>query len=148
MRRVAHWLISTLFVLVAALIGGPAQADPDAAVPAKVTERIVADLSRADLDAVASETKKFMGETAADRIKNNFAAIKDLGKSQYTEQVYSRDYGQMEKDFIYKIDFDQAFAYVRVLWQIDNGDWRLIHLAYKTENELPFPAGWEHIYPK
>jgi len=24
----------------------------------------------------------------------------------------------------------------------------LIHVAYKTEGSLPFPGGWEHIYPK
>jgi hypothetical protein len=105
-------------------------------------------LSRADLDAVARDSAKYMGQDVADRIKNNFASIKDLGKSQYTEMVYSRDYGKTGRDFIYKIDFDKAFAYVRLLWNIDNSDWHLTHLGYKTEGELPFPSGWEHIYPK
>jgi hypothetical protein len=89
-----------------------------------------------------------MGEDVAGRIANSFASIKNLGNSQYTELVYSRDYGTKEKDIIYKIDFDKAFAYVRFLWQIDNGDWHLVYLTYKTENDLPFPSGWEHIYPK
>lgn len=62
--------------------------------------------------------------------------------------MYSRDYGKTEKDIIYKIDFERAFAYVRFLWQVDNGKWRLINISYKTENSLPLPAGWQHIYPK
>jgi hypothetical protein len=124
-----------------------AQADPDPAIPAKVSERIIADLSRTDLDAVANDTAKYMGSNA-ERLKNSFAAIKDLGNSQYSDLVYSRDYGKSEKDFIYKIDFDKAFAFVRLLWHVDNGEWHLIHLNYKTEGELPFPDGWQHIYPK
>ncbi|HWD59433.1 MAG TPA: hypothetical protein VG308_14195 [Stellaceae bacterium] len=126
----------------------PARAEPDAAVPGKISEQIVADLARADLDAVSGKTAKYMGAHAAEGIKNSFAAIRDLGQSQYSELVYSRDYGQSEKDIIYKIDFDKAFAYVRLLWHIDNGNWHLVHLNYKTENDLPFPAGWDHIYPK
>ena len=35
-----------------------------------------------------------------------------------------------------------------VAWHIDNGNWHLVHVAYKTEGGLPFPSGWEHIYPK
>jgi hypothetical protein len=126
----------------------PARADPDNTIPTAVSERIVADLARADLDAVARESTQYMGPNVSDRLKNSFASIKDLGKSQYTDLVYSRDYGHTGKDFIYKIDFDKAFAFVRFLWHIDNGDWHLVHLGYKTEDELPFPAGWEHIYPK
>jgi hypothetical protein len=134
--------------LAGVLFAAPfARAEPDATIPARVSERIIAELARADLDAVAKETTKYMGG-AADRLKNSFASINDLGKSQYTDLVYSRDYGQTEKDFIYKIDFDKAFAFVRFLWHIDNGEWRLAHFNYKTEGELPFPTGWQHIYPK
>jgi hypothetical protein len=147
MRRLAHSLTIAGFILAAAAVE-PAQADPDNAIPTKVSERIIADLARADLDAVAKETVKYMGSAVSDRLKNSFASIKDLGQSQYTDLVYSRDYGQTEKDIIYKIDFDKAFAFVRFLWHVDNGNWHLIHLGYKTEGELPFPAGWEHIYPK
>lgn len=139
-------LTLSIFVSLAAM--APALADPDPAMPAKISDEIVADLAKADLDAVAAKTKKYMGDDVAERIRNSFASIKNLGNSQYTELVYSRDYGTKEKDIIYKIDFDKAFAYVRFLWQIDNGDWHLVHLTYKTENDLPFPSGWEHIYPK
>jgi hypothetical protein len=127
---------------------GEAQPAPDAAIPAKASEQIVADLARADLNAFAVDATKYMTPDASDRLKNNFASIKDLGQSQYSELVYSRDYGQMEKDIIYKIDFDKAFAFVRFLWHVDNGNWHLVHIAYKTEGGLPFPSGWEHIYPK
>lgn len=147
MRRFAHLLAAATLILGAAA-AETARAETDNSIPIRISEKIIAQLARADLDAVANESTKYMGPNIADRLKNSFASIKDLGKSQYTELVYFRDYGQMEKDVIYKIDFDKAFAFVRFLWHIDNGDWRLIHLGYKTEGELPFPAGWEHIYPK
>ena len=135
-------------VALASVFAAPARAEPDAALPGKVSEQIIADFARADLDAVAAKTTKYMGANASAQIKNSFAAVKDLGQSQYVDLVYSRDYGQTEKDIIYKVDFDKAFAYVRFLWHIDNGNWHLVHLNYKTDNDLPFPAGWEHIYPK
>ena len=148
MRRSALLLMAAGFVLAAATAVGAAQAAPDATIPAAASERIVGDLAHADLNAFAVDAAKYMASDASDRLKNNFASIKDLGQSQYSELVYSRDYGQMEKDIIYKIDFDKAFAFVRFLWHVDNGNWHLVHVAYKTEGSLPFPGGWEHIYPK
>jgi hypothetical protein len=130
------------------LMPAMALAEPDDTLPTKVSEKILADLAKTDLDAAASDSGKYMGTNVAETLKNNFASIKNLGKSQYTDLVYARDYGHTTKDLIYKIDFDKAFAFVRFLWEIDNGNWLLVHLQYKTENELPFPTGWEHIYPK
>src|SRR5580692_6773577 len=103
MRRPALLLAAAGFALAGAALGR-AQAAPDAAIPAKASEQIVADLARADLNAFAVDATKYMTPDASDRLKNNFASIKDLGQSQYSELVYSRDYGQMEKDIIYKID--------------------------------------------
>ena len=123
MRRSALLLMAAGFVLAAATAVGAAQAAPDATIPAAASERIVGDLAHADLNAFAVDAAKYMAPHASDRLKNNFASIKDLGQSQYSELVYSRDYGQMEKDIIYKIDFDKAFAFVRFLWHVDNGTW-------------------------
>jgi hypothetical protein len=148
MRRLVYTLTVAGFVLVATICAGAAQGAPDDTIPAKASERIIAALAAADLDAFATDAAKYMAQSATDRIKNNFASIKDLGQSQYSELVYSRDFGKMEKDIIYKIDFDKAFAFVRFLWHVDNGKWNLVHVAYKTEGGLPFPSGWEHIYPK
>jgi len=148
MRRPALLLTAAGFVFAAATVAAVAQTGPDATIPAKVSERIVADLARGDLNAFAASAAKYMGPEASERIKNSFASIKDLGQSQYSDLVYSRDYGQMQKDIIYKIDFDKAFAFVRFLWHVDNGNWHLVHVAYKTEGGLPLPGGWEHIYPK
>ncbi|MFZ2007211.1 MAG: hypothetical protein WB697_20945 [Stellaceae bacterium] len=134
--------------LLAALAMVSAYAEPDNAMPVKVSEKIIGELAKADLDAVSADAAKYMGTNAGNDIKNSFASIKNLGQSQYTDLVYTRDYGQTTKDMIYKIDFDKAFAFVRFLWEIDNGNWHLVHLQYKTDNDLPFPAGWEHIYPK
>jgi hypothetical protein len=134
--------------VLAAMVQGVAHAEPDNTIPQKASDKIVADLAQTDLDALSVDAGKYMGPTSDNSLKNNFTAIKNLGKSQYTDLIYSRDYGQTEKDIIYKIDFEKAFVYVRLLWQVDNGGWLLLDLRYKAEGDLPFPAGWEHIYPK
>lgn len=148
MHRFLKGCAAAIIAVTVAYHGGAAKADPDAGLPGKVSKELTDQLARTDLDAVADITAKYMGGTVADRLKNSFASIKDLGKSQYDDLIYSRDYGQTEKDIIYKIDFAKAFVFVRFLWHLDNGNWRLIHINFKTENDLPFPAGWEHIYPK
>jgi hypothetical protein len=148
MRRLAYALMAAGVFFAATIAAGSAQGAPDDTIPAKASERIVADLAAADLDAFAVDAAKYMAQSATERLKNNFASIKDLGQSQYSELVYSRDFGKTEKDIIYKINFDKAFAFVRFLWHVDSGNWHLVHVAYKTEGGLPFPAGWEHIYPK
>jgi hypothetical protein len=140
------WAGLSCIALVATV--APASAEPDASAPGRVSEKIVADLARADLEATAADSAKYLGQNSANNLKNSFASIKNLGQSQYSELVYSRDYGKTGRDMIYKIDFEKAFAFVRFVWHIDNGDWHLVHLQYKTENDLPFPSGWEHIYPK
>src|ERR1700723_3344125 len=98
MQRTAHWSIAAGFLcLVVAAAPPAARADPDATVPTKASEKILADLSRADLDTAATDASKYMGSDTTDSFKNNFAAIKNLGQEQYTDLVYSRDYGQTEK---------------------------------------------------
>ena len=126
----------------------PAGAEPDPNLPIRISEKLVADLARADLDATSADASRYLGQNSAENLKNSFAAIKNLGQSQYSDLVYSRDFGQTEKDMIYKIDFDKAFLFVRLLYHIDHGAWRLIHLHLKTENEEPLPKEWVHIYPK
>ena len=78
MRRLAHALIAAGFALAATIGVGAAQTGPDEAIPAKISEQIVADLAGADLDAFAADAAKYMAQNATDRIKNNFASIKDL----------------------------------------------------------------------
>ena len=141
MRRLAYSLTAAGFVLAATLVPGAAQTGRDDTIPATVSERIVAALAAADLDGFAADAAKYMAQSATDRLKNNFASIKDLGQSQYSELLYSRDFAKTEKDIIYKIDYDKAFAFVRFLWHFDNGNWHLILLNYKTEDDLPLPKG-------
>ena len=128
---------------------------PAAAQPAldnfdalKVSAEITGLLARRDLDAAAEMATRLMEGTSAENLKDVFQLVRSLGQSQYTDLVYARDYGRTEKDVIYKIDFDKAFLFVRYLYHVDNGAWRLIHLYLKTENEQPFPKEWPHIYPK
>jgi hypothetical protein len=114
----------------------------------KVSAEIANDLARRDLDAAAAAGERLMEGTKADKLKDVFQLVMGLGQSQYTDLVYARDFGKTEKDVIYKIDYDKAFLFVRFLYHVDNGAWRLIHIHLKTENDEAFPKEWVHIYPK
>ena len=114
----------------------------------QASAEITTDLARRDLDAAAEAASKLMQGNSAEKLKDVFQLVRGLGQSQYTDLVYARDYGRTEKDVIYKIDFDKAFLFVRFLYHVDNGAWRLIHLHLKTEDEQPFPKEWVHIYPR
>ena len=66
MRRAA--LLRMVAGLVFAMAtAGEAQPAPDAAIPAKASEQIVADLARADLNAFATDATKYMTLDASDR---------------------------------------------------------------------------------
>ena len=125
-----------------------AQPTPDAFDALKFSAEITNDLARRDLDAAATAASKLMAATSADKLKDVFQLVNGLGQSQYSDLVYARDIGKTEKDVIYKIDFDKAFLFVRFMYHVDGGAWRLIHLHLKTENGEPFPKEWVHIYPK
>jgi hypothetical protein len=147
MRRTTY-AATIAFALALIFAGAARAADPDPALPGKISEKIVGELAKADLDALSIDATKYMGEQTGATIKDSFASVKTLGASNYTDLVYSRDYGKTSKDLIYKIDFTKAILYVRLLWEVHNGDWRLSHLTFKSDSDYPFPAGWEHIYPK
>jgi len=144
MRR--HWIAA----IAALLLATPAAAQPapnnfDAV---KISGDITSALSRRDLDGAAHLAARLMEGSSAEKLKDVFGLVGSLGQSQYVDLVYARDYGATEKDIIFKIDFDKAFLFVRYLYHVDNGAWRLIHIRLKTENEEPFPKDWAHIYPK
>lgn len=135
--------------------GLPWLAAPAAAQPApnnfdavKTSGEIIELLARRDLDGAAEAAARLMEGTSADKLKDVLQLVRGLGQSQYTDLVYARDFGRTEKDVIYKIDFDKAFLFVRFLYHVDNGAWRLIHIHLKTENDQPFPKEWVHIYPR
>ncbi len=105
-------------------------------------------LAQRNIDGAAEAAAQLMPGATAEKLRDAFQLARNFGQSQYTDLVYKRDYGKTEKDLIYKIDFDKAFMYVRFLYHVDNGAWRLIHIYLKTENDLPFPKDWSHIYPQ
>ena len=80
-----------------------------------------------------------MEGSSAEKLKDVFQLVRGLGQSQYSDLVYARDYGRTEKDLIYKIDFDKAFLFVRYLYHVDNGAWRLIHIV-PEDRERPAAA--------
>jgi hypothetical protein len=140
-------LIAAVAVLWLAL---PAAAQPalDNFDAVKTSAEITTLLAQRNLDAAAVAAARLMEGGSAEKLKDVFQLVRGLGQSQYTDLVYARDYGRTEKDVIYKIDFDKAFLFVRYLYHIDNGAWRLLHIHLKTEDEGPFPKEWAHIYPK
>jgi hypothetical protein len=105
-------------------------------------------LARRDADGAAQTAAALMEGPTAAKMKDVFQLVRGLGQGQYADLVYARDYGRTEKDIIYKVDFEKAFLFVRFLYHVDNGAWRLIHINLKTENDEPFPREWTHIYPR
>jgi hypothetical protein len=144
MRR---WLRAAALSLWVAL---PATAQPaaDNFDALKASAEITNLLAQRNLDAAAEAAARLMEGSSAEKLKDVFQLVKGLGQSQYTDLLYARDLGRTEKDVIYKIDFDKAFLFVRYLYHVDNGAWRLIHIHLKTEDAEPFPKEWVHIYPK
>jgi hypothetical protein len=125
-----------------------AQPASDAFDAVRTSAEITNDLAKRDLAAAAEAAAKLMEATTAEKLKDVFQLVNGLGQSQYADLIYERDFGKTEKDVIFKIDFDKAFLFVRYLYHVDNGAWRLIHIHLKTDNEEPFPKEWVHIYPK
>lgn len=109
---------------------------------------ITNDLARRDLDGAAFAAVKLMEATTVEKLKDSFRLVLGLGQGQYADLIYTRDYGKTEKDVIFKIDFDKSFLFVRYLFHIDHGAWRLIQIHLKTEDAEPFPKEWTHIYPQ
>jgi hypothetical protein len=143
MRPMAAAAASLLLSSVAA--AQPATGGFDAL---KASADIVNQLARRDVDGAAQEAAAIMEGPTVAKMKDAFQLVRGLGQGQYADLVYARDYGRTEKDIIYKIDFEKAFLFVRFLYHVDNGAWRLIHINLKTENEEPFPKEWVHIYPR
>jgi hypothetical protein len=140
-----HVLFVTLLCWAVSSVAQPTTAAFDAE---KASAAITDDLAHQNIDAAAAAASQLMAFTPADKLKSAFRVVTDLGHSQYSDLVYARDYGRTEKDLIFKIDYDKAFLFVRFLYHVDNGAWRLMHVRLKTENDETFPKDWVHIYPQ
>jgi hypothetical protein len=139
-----------LAVALALLLAGSAVAQPalDTFDALRASADMTNQLARRDVDGAAQAAASLMEGTTAAKMKDVFQLVRGLGQGQYADLVYARDYGRAEKDIIYKIDFEKAYLFVRFLYHVDNGAWRLIHINLKTENDEPFPKEWTHIYPR
>ncbi|HME22645.1 MAG TPA: hypothetical protein VKI44_15145 [Acetobacteraceae bacterium] len=147
MAAVRRRLLAAAASLCLALPVG-AQPAPDNFDALKASAEITNLLAQRNLDAAAEAAARLMEGSSAEKLKDVFQLVRGLGQSQYTDLVCARDFGRTQKDVIYKVDFDKAFLFVRYLYHVDNGAWRLIHIHLKTEDEEPFPKEWVHIYPK
>ncbi len=137
--------VAAALLLADAAVAQPALDNFDALrASADITNQLV----RRDVDGAAQAAAGLMEGPTVAKMKDVFQLVRGLGQGQYADLVYARDYGRTEKDIIYKIDFEKAFLFVRFLYHVDNGAWRLIHVHLKTENDEPFPKEWTHIYPR
>jgi hypothetical protein len=147
MRRSSHLVVAGWLLLVATQV---AQAQPaidpasTIAVSEEITRRMAAKEVEAILTGIVEATKS---PAVADALRAPLQGLDSLGNSQYSERVYVRDYGRTTRDIIYKINFDNNILYVRYFFSVDKGEWRLLHFYFQTENSLPFPKEWIHIYP-
>lgn len=80
-------------------------------------------------------------------LKNAFSKVLNLNGGRYMDQVYSRLYGKSEADIIDKLKFTDSILFVRYLLHVDNGEWKIFDIEFKTESSAPFPKEWRHIYP-
>jgi hypothetical protein len=131
-------------------LAAPAAAQPalDNFDAVKASAEITNLIARSDLDAAVAMAARLMDGATAEKIKDALQIVRSLGQGQYADLVYARDLGRTEKDIIFKIDFAKAFLFIRYLYHVDNGAWRLIRINIKRENDEPFPKEWVHIYPK
>ncbi len=137
--------VAAALLLADAAIAQPALDNFDAL---RASAEITNQLARRDVDGAAQAAAALMEGPTTAKMKDVFQLVRGLGQGQYADLVYARDYGRTEKDIIYKIDFEKAFLFVRFLYHVDHGAWRLIHINLKAENEEPFPKEWTHIYPR
>ena len=144
----SHAAAGCLLAASAAIVH--AQPIPDATIdPLKIAAEITDHLCRLDTDAAAAEAGKYSSEVMGTVLKSSFQVVRQFGECQYKDLLYSRDYGQMEKDIIYKISYEKQFAvFIRYLFHVFKGKWLLSHIDLQDERDLPLPRQWQHIYPK
>jgi hypothetical protein len=143
-------VVPLVLLAMGGLMSGTATAQPavDGAVATQVSEEITRQLGRGEIDtALRTIAVAMKSEAVAQSLKGSLQAIKGFGKNQYADRVYTRDYGKTNKDIIDKLNFDNSTVYVRYLFSVEEGEWRLINFGFKTETTLPFPRDWVHIYP-
>lgn len=147
MRRSSHLAVAGWLLLAATQVTQAQPAidpAPTIAVSEEITRRMAAKEVDATLTGIVNATKS---PAVADALRGPLQGLDGLGNSQYSERVYVRDYGRTTRDIIYKINFDNNILYVRYFFSVDKGEWRLMHFYFQTENSLPFPKEWIHIYP-
>jgi hypothetical protein len=136
-------------LLMSLMLADAAGAQPTAP-PDRDVDGVAGEISRAiaagDLDGAAGKIAETLRE-GADKVRPGLQSIAPLGKSQYVDRVYARAYGKTSKDLIDKIMYEQNVLYVRYLFSVDQGGWRLIRFDMNTELTAPFPKDWAHIYP-
>lgn len=140
-----------LGILVSLALGAPAGAQlasgDDKVVLATIDE-IDKDIAAAAIDdAVEKIAGAMKTRGPSENLRANFQVLKTFGKAQYVDRVYARDYGRTTKDVIDKINFDRSILYVRYIYTVEQGEWRLMQFNFKTETGAPFPRDWVHIYP-
>ena len=130
-------------------LGPTVAAKPSAASEPLTTSKAVSQLvSEQSLEKAADQIGGLMGNPAArDKALTAMKPLDQFGKGQYIDRVYSRAIGTTTYDIIDKINFDRAIIYMRYTYHIEAGKWMMLNFVFKSEDKLPFPAEWVHVYP-
>ena len=145
MRRFRFLLAGALCLGLAA--AAKAQQYPDPAEAVRLSGEISELLLRRDIGQAVGKAAPST-PIAADALNNAFSQVLKLGNGQYADLIYSRLYGRTEQDIIYKVQYAGTVLFIRYLFQVEGGRWRLFNFALKTDTDAPFPKDWPHIYPK
>lgn len=119
---------------------------PDKSEALRIADEISNLLLRRDLGRAAARAATVASGTP-EAFKTAFAGAMNVGDGEYTDVVYSRAFGNSEQDVIYKLRFQKGVVFLRFLFHVENGKWKLYNFRLKDETGAPFPRDWTHIYP-
>jgi predicted transcriptional regulator len=147
MKRSLH-LVAAGWLLLAAPQFAHAQPVVDPVPVIAMAEEITGQMAQRQVDGTITALARAMqSQSVAESLRGPLEGLIGLGSSQYVDRVYVRDFGRTTRDVIYKIRYDHNTLYVRYLFSVEQGAWRLMHFYFQTETGLPFPKEWIHIYP-
>jgi hypothetical protein len=147
MRQSLRLVVAACLVLATPQIAH-AQPVVDPVPTITMAEEISGQIAQRQVEGIIAALAKSMeSPSLAESLRGSLEGLAGLGNSQYVDRVYVRDYGRTTRDIIYKIAYDQNTLYVRYLFSVEKGAWRLMHFSFQTETSLPFPKAWIHIYP-
>ena len=124
-----------------------AQENPNIEIALQISKEISGAALQGDIELAATKASS-VASASPEAFRTAFSGLAALGKGQYADLVYARTYGRTEQDVIYKLRFEKNVVFMRYLFHVDAGKWKLFDLTWTTETGVAFPRNWQHIYPQ